>query len=146
MSVFTELSDADRGAIAEAYGIKSLTSVIGITNGDTETTYLFRTGESELIVTLFENGAEPLDLEQAFDTMDNLCANGVPCPKPRRTLEGHATTRAADRLVAVVSFLAGSPAKDINPERSESVGRVMGQIHTRLCTCISCAALCGDRP
>ncbi|MFW8641950.1 phosphotransferase [Rhizobium beringeri] len=81
MGVFTELSDADRILIASAYGMKGLTSVIGIANGNTETTYLFRTAEGEFIVTLFENGAEPLDLEQAFETMDNLYAHGVPCPE-----------------------------------------------------------------
>ncbi|WP_105385098.1 phosphotransferase [Neorhizobium alkalisoli] len=132
MSVFTELSDADRITIAEAYGLRSLSSVIGIANGDTETTYLFRSSDGEFIVTLFENGAEPLDLEQAFETMDNLYANGVPCPKPRRTLDGKATMRAAERLVAVVSFLPGSPSKDANIGRCESLGRVVGQIHTTL--------------
>ncbi|UXT61231.1 phosphotransferase (plasmid) [Agrobacterium fabrum] len=132
MSVFTELSDADQVVIAEAYAIGSLSSVIGIANGDTETTYLFRAGEGEFIVTLFENGAEPLDLEQAFETMDNLYDNGVPCPKPRRTTGGQATMRAADRLVAVVSFLPGSPTRQANVEQCESLGRVMAQIHTTL--------------
>ena len=132
MGVFTELSDEDRTSIVEDYGLKSLSSVIGIANGDTETTYLFRTGEGELIVTLFEDGVEPLDLEQAFETMDNLYANGVPCPKPIRTLDGRATTYVAERLVAVVSFLAGSPTMDISVERARSLGRVMGQIHSTL--------------
>ncbi len=132
MGVFTELSDADRMSIASTYGMKVLTSVIGIANGDTETTYLFRTADGEFIVTLFENGAEPLDLEQAFETMDNLFAHGVPCPKPRRTLEGHATCRAADHLVAVVDFLPGSPTKSANAEQCEGLGRVMAQIHSAL--------------
>ncbi|MCH4549514.1 MULTISPECIES: phosphotransferase [Rhizobium] len=132
MGVFTELSDADRMSIASAYGMNGLTSVIGIANGDTETTYLFRTADGEFIVTLFENGAEPLDLEQAFETMDNLYAHGVPCPKPIRTLGGDATSRAADRLVAVVGFLPGSPAKNANLEQCEGLGRVMAQIHTSL--------------
>ncbi|MFW8610061.1 phosphotransferase [Rhizobium beringeri] len=132
MGVFTELSDADRILIASAYGMKGLTSVIGIANGNTETTYLFRTAEGEFIVTLFENGAEPLDLEQAFETMDNLYAHGVPCPRPRRTLEGYATCCAADHLVAVVDFLPGSPVKSANIERCEGLGRVMAQIHSAL--------------
>ncbi|CDI12133.1 phosphotransferase [Agrobacterium pusense] len=132
MSVFTELSDGDRISIAAAYDLRSLSSVIGIANGDTETTYLFRSSDGEFIVTLFENGAESLDLEQAFETMDNLYDNGVPCPKPRRTVDGQATMRAADRLVAVVSFLPGSPAKDANVQKCESLGRVIGQIHTTL--------------
>ncbi|TIR42672.1 MAG: homoserine kinase, partial [Mesorhizobium sp.] len=81
MAVFTQLSDDDREAISVAYGIAPLTSVIGIADGDTETTYLFRSQRGEYIVTLFENGAEPFDLERAFRTMELLSAACVPCPK-----------------------------------------------------------------
>ncbi|MCJ8054610.1 phosphotransferase [Shinella curvata] len=132
MGVFTELSDVDRLTIASAYGMNGLTSVIGIADGDTETTYLFRTADGEFIVTLFENGAEPLDLEQAFETMDSLYAHGIPCPKPKRTIEGKATCRAADHLVAVVDHLPGSPTKSASAEQCKGVGRVMAQIHSAL--------------
>lgn len=130
MAVFTELSDEDRVSIATAYGMTTLTSVIGIENGDTETTYLFRTGDGDFIVTLFENGAEPLDLERAFSTMDALYDRGVPCPKPRRTIEGKATWNAASRLVAVVTFLPGFPSRALNTAKCESLGAVMAQIHS----------------
>ncbi|MBB4292380.1 homoserine kinase type II [Rhizobium leguminosarum] len=132
MAVFTELSDEDRHSIAAAYGMNSLSSVIGIADGDRETTYLFRTKESEFIVTLFENGAEPLDLERAFETMETLYNNGVPCPKPMRTIDGHATFQAAGRLVAIVSFVSGSSTSDPAPGKCESLGRLMAQIHTIL--------------
>lgn len=132
MAVFTELSDADSRTIARNCNLGTLLSVIGIANGDTETTYLFRSAAGEFIVTLFENGAAPLDLDQAFETMDALHANGVPCPKPRRTVDGKATFNAADRLVAVVDFLPGSPVKRAGIEQCEDLGRVMAQIHTTL--------------
>ncbi|UWU25915.1 phosphotransferase (plasmid) [Rhizobium sp. CB3060] len=132
MAVFTELSDADSTAIACTYAMGKMLSVVGIANGDTETTYLFRSAAGEFIVTLFENGAEPLDLDQAFDTMDALYANGVPCPKPRRTVDGQATFNAANRLVAVVDFLPGSPTKRVSIDQCEDLGRVMAQIHTTL--------------
>jgi len=132
MAVFTELSDEDRLAITEAYGFASLLSVIGIADGDAETTYLFRTQEGEFIVTLFENGAQPLDLERAFETMEALIRKGVPCPRPKRTLDGRATSRAAARLVAVVSFLPGSSSVIASPEKCRSLGHVMAQIHTGL--------------
>ncbi|MCR6502432.1 homoserine kinase [Shinella sp. CPCC 101442] len=132
MAVFTELHDEDRDAIAAAYEMHSLSSVIGIADGDTETTYLFRTGQGEFIVTLFENGAEPLDLERAFKTMELLQDRGVPCPRPVRTIEGQATFKAAGRLVAVVSFVSGSSTGDPTAAKCESLGRVMAQIHTVL--------------
>lgn len=132
MAVFTALKDNDRDLIASAYGMTSLSSVVGIADGDRETTYLFRTKKGEFIVTLFENGAEPLDLERAFSTMETLHGNGVPCPKPMRTTDGLATLQAAGRLVAIVSFLSGSSTSAPSLPRCESLGRVMARIHTIL--------------
>lgn len=132
MAVFTELSDGDRDAIASAYGITSLLSVIGIADGDRETTYLFRSKENDLIVTLFENGAEPSDLERAFETMERLHKNGVPCPKPIRSLDGNATSRAAGKLVAIVSFVPGSSTFDPVTRKCHSLGQTMARIHSIL--------------
>ncbi|XKM37713.1 phosphotransferase (plasmid) [Rhizobium ruizarguesonis] len=132
MAVFTEISDDDRNSIAAAYGMTSLSSVIGIADGDRETTYLFRTAVGEFIVTLFENGAEPLDLERAFATMETLNNSGIPCPKPTRTIDGDATFRAAGRLVAVVSFVSGSSTNDPTPGKCKSLGRLMARIHMTL--------------
>jgi len=132
MAVFTELSDADCHAIAEAYGLTSLSSIVGIADGDTETTYLFCAKEGHFIVTLFENGAEPLDLERAFRTMDALHREGVPCPKPLRTIDGHATCQAAGRLVATVSFLPGSSTPNASQAKCENLGRTLARIHTTL--------------
>ncbi|EJC71658.1 putative homoserine kinase type II (protein kinase fold) [Rhizobium leguminosarum bv. trifolii WSM2012] len=132
MAVFTEISDEDRNAITAAYGMTSLSSVIGIADGDRETTYLFRAAQGEFIVTLFENGAEPLDLERAFATMETLNNSGIPCPKPTRTVDGDATSRGAGRLVAVVSFVSGSSTNDPTPGKCKSLGRLMALIHMTL--------------
>lgn len=132
MAVFTEISDDDRQLIMESYGFTSLQSVIGIADGDSETTYLFRTTEGEFIVTLFENGAQPSDLERAFDTMELLHRHGVPCPKPLRTVAGHATCRAAGRIVAIVSFLPGTSPTFANAEKCYHLGRVVAEMHSIL--------------
>ncbi|SDO01115.1 homoserine kinase [Ensifer sp. YR511] len=132
MAVFTELSDDDLDAIASAYGIKSLLSVIGIADGDKETTYLFRSKDNEFIVTLFENAAEPSDLERAFETMERLHKNGVSCPKPVRSLDGNAASRAAGKLVAIVSFVPGSSTFDPGTGKCHSLGQTMAKIHSIL--------------
>lgn len=132
MAVFTELSDEDRQAITVAYGFSALTSVIGIADGDRDTTYLFRAKEGEFIVTLFENGAAPLDLERAFETMETLYHASVPCPKPLRTLDGKATCQAAGRLAATVSFVPSSSSPSPSPAKCESLGQIMARIHTVL--------------
>ncbi|MDX8527926.1 phosphotransferase [Mesorhizobium sp. MSK_1335] len=132
MAVFTDLSDDDRDSIAVAYGITPLTSVIGIADGDTETTYLFRSQRGEYIVTLFENGAEPFDLERAFRTMEVLSAAGVPCPRTVRDENGEATIRVAGKLVAVVGFVQGSPSACASPAKCFDLGRRIAQIHRTL--------------
>ncbi len=132
MAVFTELSDEDRDSITEAYGVTPLLSVIGIADGDRETTYLFRSKDSEYIVTLFENGASAVDLERAFQTMEWLYDQGIPCPKPLRTEAGKATLDLAGRLIAVVSFVSGLSTSDPTPARCRSLGRLMAQIHALL--------------
>ncbi|RWN07412.1 phosphotransferase [Mesorhizobium sp.] len=132
MAVFTQLSDDDREAISVAYGIAPLTSVIGIADGDTETTYLFRSQRGEYIVTLFENGAEPFDLERAFRTMELLSAACVPCPKTFRTETGGATIRLSGKLVAVVGFVQGTQSACASPAQCFDLGRRLAQIHRTL--------------
>lgn len=144
MAVFTELSDNDRNEIATAYGMGALTSVIGIVDGDTETTYLFRSQRGEFIVTLFENGAEAFDLERAFRTMETLSAAGIPCPKPWRTEEGRATIRVSGKLVAVVSFVEGSQSACAGPAKCADLGRRVAQIHRTLMR--SCGRAKGSLP
>jgi len=132
VAVFTDLSDNDRNEIAATYGMGSLTSVIGIADGDTETTYLFRAPRGEFIVTLFENGAEPFDLECAFRTMETLSAAGIPCPKTLRTEGGQATIRVSGKLVAAVSFVEGSQSACAGPAKCADLGRRAAQIHRTL--------------
>ena len=107
MAVFTDLSEDDCDRIATAYRLGRLTSVIGIADGNAETTFLFRAERGEFIVTLFETGAEPFDLERAFRTMEMLAGAGVPCPSTLRTDTGAATITVSGKLVAVVGFVSG---------------------------------------
>jgi homoserine kinase type II len=132
MAVFTDLSDEDRNEIAAAYAIGPLTSVIGIADGDSETTYLFRSPQGEFIVTIFENGAEPFDLERAFRTMETLAAAGIPCPRTLRTADGKATIRVSGKLVAVVSYVEGAPSAFANADKCADLGRRVAEIHQTL--------------
>ncbi|MBB2675507.1 phosphotransferase [Rhizobium sophoriradicis] len=132
MAVFTDLSEADCGRIATAYRLGSLTSVIGIADGDAETTYLFRSGRGEFIVTLFESGAEPFDVERAFQTMETLSGAGIPCPATLRTDVGAATITVAGKLVAVVGFVPGSRLSEATPGKCHALGTCVARIHQTL--------------
>jgi homoserine kinase type II len=132
MAVFTALMESDLRQIVDAYQLGELTSAIGIADGDTETTFLFRSGRGEFIVTLFESGADPLDLERAFHTMERLAEAGIPCPTPCRTESGAATTIVSGKLVAVVSFVPGSLMDIVTAEKCYALGIVAAQIHVAL--------------
>lgn len=132
MAVFTDLSDNDRDEIAAAYGLLPLTSVIGIADGDRETTYLFRSHHGEFIVTLFESGAEPFDLERAFQTMEKLSIAGIPCPTTVRNRDGAATIRVSGKLVAVVSFVSGSSTRQPNIAKCTDLGVTVARMHRAL--------------
>jgi homoserine kinase type II len=132
MAVFAELSDSDCNEIAAAYGLSPRASVIGIVDGDTETTCLFGSQRGELMVTLFENGAGPFDLERALRTMETLSAADIPCPKTLRTEGRQATIRASGKLVVVVGFVEGSQSACAGPAKCADLGRRVTQIHRTL--------------
>jgi homoserine kinase type II len=132
MAVFTDLLDEDRDTIALSFGLGPLSSVIGIADGDRESTFMFRSARGKFIVTLFESGAEQCDLERAFQTMEQLGAVGVPCPTPIRTQLGAATIDLKGKLVAVVSFLEGSPIAAPGALACGDLGKRTGEIHRTL--------------
>jgi homoserine kinase type II len=132
MAVFTDLSEEDCDRIATAFRLGRLTSVIGIADGNAETTFLFRAERGEFIVTLFETGAEPFDLERAFRTMETLAAAGVPCPSTLRTEAGAATITVSGKLVAVVGFVPGSRPSEITAGKSHALGACAARIHRTL--------------
>lgn len=137
MAVFTDLSETDCARIANAYRLGRLTSVIGIADGDAETTFLFRSERGEFIVTVFEGGADAFDLERAFRTMETLAAAGIPCPATFRTDAGAATITLSGKLIAVVGFVPGSPPNEITPEKCRALGSCTARIHQTLTIPIS---------
>jgi homoserine kinase type II len=134
MAVFTDLSETECERIAAAFRLGRLTSVIGIADGDAETTFLFRADRGEFIVTLFEGAADPFDLERAFHTMETLALAGVPCPATFRTDAGAATMTVCGKLVAVVGFVPGSRSGAITPGKCSALGRCAARLHQTLAT------------
>ncbi|MCY1328133.1 Homoserine kinase [compost metagenome] len=132
MAVFTDLSEAECDQIAMAYRLGRLTSVIGIADGDAETTFLFRSERGEFIITLFESGADPFDLERSFRTMETLAAAGVPCPATFRTDAGAATITVSGKFVAVVGFVPRWRPSEITTGKCHALGVCVARIHQTL--------------
>lgn len=132
MTILTTLDDDALSEIVSAYGFEGLSSVIGIADGNNETTFLFRTASGDAIITLFESKVDSLDLERAFAFMERLHSAGFACPRPIRDRAGYATIHAAGKLVAAVSFLEGVTGHATSVKRCVDLGRHMAQIHALL--------------
>lgn len=132
MTKFTDLEDEDVSQIMNAFSLGNLRSLVGIADGEHETTYLFHTDTGQFIVTLFETEVEPLDLERAFHIMSRLGAAGVPCPKPVRDANGAASIWVSGKLVATVTCLDGVITASASAERSAELGKWAARIHRLL--------------
>lgn len=132
MAVLTELGDEERDRIAALYAMGELQSTIGLADGDNETTFLFRAGRGDFIVTIFESPVEPQDLERAFRSMDAVRAAGVPSPRTVRTVDGEAAVRIGGKLVAVVEYVDGVATRTPTPMKCSDLGRHAALMHVTL--------------
>ncbi len=132
MAVFTELSDDALIQLGVVYGLGEATSIVGLADGDSETTYLLFTGDRQIVVTIFESHVEAFDLERAFLAMEALAAADVPCPTTIRTIAGEASAIIAGRLVALVEAVQGTCGQTANVSRCRSLGREIGKFHRTL--------------
>lgn len=132
MAVLTELGDEERDRIAAVYGMGELHSAIGLADGDVETTFLFRAGEGDFIVTIFESPVEAQELDRAFRSMDALRRAGVPCPATVRTTAGEPAIRIGAKLVAVVGCVDGVSTRTPTPAKCRDLGRHAALTHVTL--------------
>lgn len=132
MAVFTELGEGDVERIADVYSLAQITSITGIVEGDTDTTYVLRAGGTASILTIFETDVDALDIERAFRTMDVLRHHDVPCPTPIRTRHGAASFVLRQKLAALVSFIDGNNSFDPNAAKCRQLGEAAARIHIAL--------------
>ncbi|WCK80078.1 phosphotransferase [Agrobacterium fabrum] len=132
MAVFTEMSDSDIRQLQDVYSFDRMSSVTGIVEGDTETTYALRAGSDEYILTIFETDVEAADLERAFRTMETLRHHDVPCPAPKRTRHGAASFVLGRKLAALVSFVEGNNATDATVSKCLRLGHQAATVHRAL--------------
>jgi homoserine kinase type II len=136
MAVFTEVPQADAGALAQSLALGEVRELRGIQGGIENTNYFLTTERGEYVLTLFER----LTFEQLpfyLHLMKHLARRGIPVPEPQAR-PGSATPENADgeilhkvcgKPAAVVDKLRGK--SELAPEAAHcaAVGEVLARMH-----------------
>ena len=129
MAVYTEVSDDDLKAFAEAYDFGKVVSCKDIAEGVENSNYLLQTTEGLFILTLYERRVKPDDLPLFLGLMDHLADLGVPCPVPLKGRDGQALRTLCGKLAAIISFLCGMWPRRVTAEHCAKLGPALASLH-----------------
>ncbi len=129
MAVYTEVSEAELGALAASYELGAVVSYKGITEGVENTNYLVVTTMGRYILTLYEKRVDPAELPFFLELMEHLAARGLNCPVPLRDRDGHNLREIAGRPAAFVTFLEGGWIRQPSATHCAAVGEALARLH-----------------
>ncbi|MFD1710693.1 homoserine kinase [Ottowia sp. GY511] len=116
MAVYTDVSDAEAGALMRALGLGELTALRGIEGGIENTNYFATTDQGEWVLTLFER-LNHAQLPFYLHLMKHLAQHGVPVPEPQAKADGAPVAAGEDDILHTV---CGKPAAVVNRLRGKS--------------------------
>jgi homoserine kinase type II len=132
MAVFTEVSEAEAGALLRALNLGELRSLRGIQSGIENTNYFVTSadvlGEREWVLTLFER----LTFEQLpfyLQLMKHLAQHGIPVPDPAADRHGDILHTVCGKPAAVVNKLQGRHELSPGPQHCAAVGEMLARMH-----------------
>src|SRR5207248_2946235 len=136
MAVFTEVPQADAGALAHGLGLGELRELRGIQGGIENTNYFLTTQDGEYVLTLFER----LTFEQLpfyLHLMKHLARRGIPVPEPQATPgsasaanpDGEILHKVSGKPAAVVDKLRGKSELAPAAAHCAAVGEMLARMH-----------------
>ena len=136
MAVFTEVSQADAGALAHKLGLGEVRELRGIQGGIENTNYFLTTERGEYVLTLFER----LTFEQLpfyLHLMKHLARRGIPVPDPQATpgsggagdADGEILHKVCGKPAAVVDKLRGKSELAPGAAHCAAVGDMLARMH-----------------
>ena len=136
MAVYTDVPDADAGALMRALGLGELISLRGIEGGIENTNYFVSTRGGDWVLTLFERLTHA-QLPFYLHLMKHLAQHGVPVPDPQAKPEGMRIPAGEDDLLhslcgkpaAVVNRLRGKSELAPGPAHCAAVGDMLARAH-----------------
>ncbi|MDB5752157.1 MAG: thrB, partial [Ramlibacter sp.] len=132
MAVFTEVSQAEAGALLRALRLGELRALRGIQGGIENTNY-FVTAEQDgqvhdYVLTLFER-LTAQQLPFYLHLMKHLARHGIPVPDPAGDASGDILHQVCGKPAAVVNRLAGHSELAPTPQHCAEVGAMLARMH-----------------
>jgi homoserine kinase type II len=132
MAVFTEVSQAEAGALLRALRLGELRALRGIQGGIENTNY-FVTAEQDgqvhdYVLTLFER-LTAQQLPFYLHLMKHLAQHGIPVPDPAGDASGDILHQVCGKPAAVVNRLAGHSELAPTPQHCAEVGAMLARMH-----------------
>ena len=132
MAVFTEVSEAEAGALLRALKVGELRELRGIQSGIENTNYFVTAqdmfGAREYVLTLFERltfGQLPFYLH----LMKHLAQHGIPVPDPQADRHGEILHTVCGKPAALVNKLAGRHELAPAADHCAQVGAMLARMH-----------------
>lgn len=128
MAVYTEVGEAQAGALCQRLGLGSLTGLQGIRSGIENTNYYLTTTQGQWVLTLFERLTRE-QLPYYLYLMQHLARHGIPVPAPQACADGTLLHELAGKPAAIVTRLPGSHRLAPTVAHAEQVGQMLGRMH-----------------
>ena len=130
MAVYTKLSENNLKDFFSKYNLGKLLKFKGIQEGIENSNYFVKTDSGKFILTVYEKRVEEKDLPFFMGLMKNIFNENFPSPEPIINKNGNYITEIFGKKAAVVSFLEGTPKKNLTPGNCHEVGIYTAKLHT----------------
>ncbi len=129
MSVYTLLNIEELDKLLHYYDIGNFVSIEGINEGITNSNFYLTTSKDKYILTIFEQ--PNLNLNYAFQLMDELSKNKIPCPIPIKTKKNEHIYNYKNKNLSIFTLLPGKTIKNITPSENmcKQIGEEIAKIH-----------------
>lgn len=129
MAVFTKLTKEEVALHLEKYDLGALVSFQEILAGIDNSNFILETEKGKFILTIFEKRIDPKDLPFFINLKLHLAQKNLPVPAAIKDLQGQTIVDLKNKKSAIVTFLSGSEAKNIDVNHCYEVGKFLAKMH-----------------
>ncbi len=140
MAVYTYLTSDDIAHICDAYGLDAIEAAHPIAQGVENSNYLVEyrakgsTALHKAILTIFEDRVDRNDVPFFLKLKQYLHHQGICCPQPFVTSQGHIFIQVQDKEAALVSFLEGHSIEPPAVSHISQAGHMLATMHLAMAT------------
>ncbi|TAL34845.1 MAG: homoserine kinase [Alphaproteobacteria bacterium] len=129
MAVYTQIEEEEIKSVLSRFGIGTLISFNGITEGVENTNYSLETTTGRFILTIVEKRASAEELPFYTGFMGHLRAKGIPCPATLRQSGDGEIFMLRGKPALLTEFLEGAWPREITPQHCHAVGELLAAMH-----------------